>query len=305
MNILFLMDPYEAINYLKDTSYILMKGAAERGHTVYYLPQGNITLNGDHALFDVEELEVNQPLSAKQTTTLHSDKVDAIFVRTEPPFDSQYVMDTLLLDRLPKHIKVVNSGYGIRDVNEKIFATQFTDITPSTLVSSQKKHLLDFIQQHGDVILKPTDGFGGEGIFKVSPTADNLSVILETLTQNFSKEIIAQPFIKDAEKGDKRILLLNGDPLGAVMRVHKKGEHRNNFFAGGHEEICEITKRDIDIVNQIKPFLIERGLFFVGIDIIGEYLIEINVTSPTCLQEMNRLYSLELHKEVIEALENL
>jgi glutathione synthase len=139
----------------------------------------------------------------------------------------------------------------------------------------------------------------------VSPDSDNLSVILETLTENFSREIIAQAYVPAAEKGDKRILLLNGEPLGAVLRVHKKGEHRNNFFAGGTEEPTTITEHDLKIVERIKPYLIERGLFFVGIDIIGDSLIEINVTSPTCLQEMNRLYSKGLHQEVIEALENL
>jgi glutathione synthase len=305
MKILFLMKPYDGMNYTKDTSYILMKGAVERGHSVYYLPQGNITLKGTEALFDVEELAVEEPLKKKQDITLHSNDIDAIFVRTDPPFDAQYIMDTLLLDRLPKHIKVVNSGHGIRDVNEKIFATQFTDITPTTLISSQRLHLTEFLQEHGTCILKPTDGFGGAGIFKVSPDSDNLSVILETLTENFSREIIAQAYVPAAEKGDKRILLLNGEPLGAVLRVHKKGEHRNNFFAGGTEEPTTITEHDLKIVERIKPYLIERGLFFVGIDIIGDSLIEINVTSPTCLQEMNRLYSKGLHQEVIEALENL
>lgn len=305
MNILFLMKPYDDMNYKKDTSYILMKGAAERGHTVYYLPQGGISLMGSAAQFEVEEIQVEQPLTIKQKMTLHSDNVDAIFVRTDPPFDSQYLMDTLLLDRLPPHIKVVNSGAGIRTVNEKVFATQFTELTPETLISSNKQMLLKFIKDQGKTILKPTDGFGGSGIFKVSPEAENLSVILETLTHNFTKEVIAQAYIKDAETGDKRILLVNGDPLGAVLRVHPENDHRNNFFAGGHEEPCDISEHDMKIVNRLKPHLIENGLFFVGIDIIGNFLIEINVTSPTCLQEMNRLYSKSLHYEVIEALENL
>ena len=242
MNILFLMKPYDVMNYKKDTSYILMKGAVERGHSVYYLPQGGISLTGNSALFDVEELDVNEPLQAKQTLTLHSDNVDTVFVRTDPPFDSQYLMDTLLLDRLPKHIKVVNSGAGIRSVNEKVFATQFSDLTPETIISSNQQHLRDFISQHKKTILKPTDGFGGAGIFKVSPEAENLSVILETLTENYSREIIAQAYIKDAEAGDKRILLVNGDPIGAVLRVHPENDHRNNFFAGGHEEPTEITE---------------------------------------------------------------
>lgn len=305
MNILFLMKPYASINYEKDTSFILMKGAEKRGHNVYYLPQGGISIDEGKAFFDVEELRCNNPLSIIKKTKLTDAEVDVIFVRTDPPFDTLYQTDTLLLDRLPKHIRIVNSPNGLRSVNEKIFATQFSDLIPPTLITAKKSAIHAFLRKHGSIVLKPTNGFGGEGIFKLTPSSANINVICELLTHNETTPIIAQAFIEDAEEGDKRILLLEGEPLGALLRVHNDTDHRNNFFSGGHEQPCKITQRDHEIITAIKPKLLEYGLFFVGIDIIGNFLIEINITSPTCLQEMNRLYNVSLENSVIEALEKI
>ena len=214
-------------------------------------------------------------------------------------------MNTWLLERASKNVKVINSPTGIRTVNEKIWATQFTSLIPDTVISRKIEDFNDFLNQQKEIIIKPTDGFGGSGVFKISKDAPNKNVSFEVLSEKGRKEVIMQQYIPEASIGDKRILLLNGEPLGAVLRVHGKDDHRNNFYAGGRPEPCEITDRDMEIIEELKPHLIELGLYFVGIDMLGDYLIEVNVTSPTCLQEMNRLYGKKLHHEVIEFAEKL
>jgi glutathione synthase len=214
-------------------------------------------------------------------------------------------MNTWLLDRLPSHIPVMNAASGIRAVNEKVWVSQFTSLVPRTLISRDRSEMMRFIAREKNVIAKPTDAFGGQMVFLVKKGDSNINVILEALTQRGTKEIILQQYIPAAAKGDKRILLLNGEPLGAVLRVHAAGEHRNNFFAGGKPVAAKITARDKEIIAALKPHLIRMGLYFVGIDVIGDYLIEVNVTSPTCLQEINRLYKKRLEDKVIDFVEGL
>jgi len=226
--------------------------------------------------------------------------VDVIFIRSDPPFDEQYLLNTWLLDLLPERIVIINKPSGIRTANEKIWATQFPSLVPRTLVTRRRDDILDFLSKEKKIIIKPTNSFGGQSVFLIDENDTNKNVILETVTGNFKQEVIAQQFIEDADKGDKRILLLDGEILGAVLRVHKKGEHRNNFFSGGKPVAVNITKRDEKIVTVLKPFLQKLGLYFVGIDILGDYLIEVNVTSPTCLQEMNRLYDVQLEEKLID-----
>ena len=198
---------------------------------------------------------------------------------------------------------VVNNPTGIRTVNEKIWATQFTNIIPSTLVGRHKQDLREFLARHKHIVAKPTDGFGGQSVFQIKEKDVNTNVIFETLTNMHTKDIILQQFIPESNDGDKRILLLNGDPLGAVLRVHSENDHRNNFFSGGKPQPADITERDQKIIDVLKPHLKKLGLYFVGIDIIGNYLVEVNVTSPTCLQEMNRLNGVELQHDVISFVE--
>ena len=309
MNFLFLMDPLETVIMDKDTTFVLMLQAHRQGHQVFYLSNQGIVAKKGKVYFNVTA--VTPQRMAKKTFIEHNklvlsqEDVHCVFIRTDPPFDQQYLINTWLLDLLPKNIPVINSPCGVRTVNEKIWATQFTSLVPRTLISSSKKELLGFLNKEKNIVIKPTDGHGGKGVFHLRAGDSNINVVLETMTAAEKQPLIAQQFIPASVEGDKRILLLNGEPLGAVLRVHAKDDHRNNIFAGGKVKAAKITQRDLEIINVLKPELQRLGLYFVGIDIIGDYLIEVNVTSPTCLQEMNRLYKLRLETKVIDFVENL
>lgn len=309
MNFLFLMDPLENVNADKDTSFAFMEGAVKADAKIFFLPVGAISNTPEGFLFNVTEVIPNRtkdiPFDIIKTLTLTENDVDAIFVRTDPPFNNEYLMQTWLLSLLPKRIVIVNNPNGIRTVNEKVWATQFKSIIPKTLVSQNKLIIDRFIKAEKKVIAKPTNGFGGQSIFVLSTDDPNLNVILENLTATWSEEIILQEYVPEAKNGDKRILLLDGEPLGAVLRIHSNDDHRNNFFAGGTAEKSEITKRDQEIIEILAPRLKELGLYFVGIDIIGDYLIEVNVTSPTCLQEMSRFNGEHLEDKVVDFVKNL
>jgi len=309
MNILFLMDPWEDINPKKDTTLLLMQGAQRRNHRVFYLPEGGITFNQGKFEFAVEELSLTEtqesPIRSISSERLSEADVDCIFIRTDPPFDAPYLTSTWLLDLLPKRIKIMNSPNGIRTVNEKLWATQFSDLIPPTLITRDMPMMRDFLRAHKDIIIKPTNQYGGQSIFKVAESDANANVIFETVSHEGNIEVICQSYIPEATTGDKRILVLDGKPLGTVLRVHTKDDFRNNFFAGGHAHKTTITKRDQEIIDKLAPSLKKLGLSFVGIDIIGDYLIEVNVTSPTCMKEMNELNGTSLEDDVIGFVENL
>ncbi|MCM8541128.1 MAG: glutathione synthase [Lentisphaeraceae bacterium] len=309
MNFLFLMDPLETVKMKSDTSYIFMVGAADKGHRTFYLPSGGITLKNGSVSFTCTEVKpVSKetfPFEVIGDVTLDEQDVDAVFIRTDPPFDNEYLMNTWLLDRVSDKVAVINNPTAVRSVNEKIWATQFTELIPRTVISRHLKDFKEFLDQEGEIIIKPTDGFGGSGVFRISKEGSNKNVSFEVLSDRGKQEVIMQQYIPEAAIGDKRILLLNGEPLGAVLRVHGADDHRNNFYAGGKPVACEITKRDKEVIEALKPHLQAMGLYFVGIDMLGDYLIEVNVTSPTCLQEMNSLYDCKLHHKVIEFAEKL
>jgi glutathione synthase len=309
MKFIFLMDPLETVIFEKDTTFMLMLGAHRRGHKIYYVPKDGISLiEGKvyfHAIKVVPQAVAHMPFKEESAARLSQDDVDAVFIRPDPPFDEHYLMNTWLLDHLPKKVAVINSPSGIRTVNEKVWASQFKNITPPTIISAHQGDLLAFIDKHKDVIAKPTNAFGGQSVFHIQKECTNTKVTLETLTDSYNKAIVVQKYIPAAKKGDKRILLLDGNILGAVLRMHQDGEHRNNFFAGGKALPTTINANDKKIVSILKPHLQKLGLYFVGIDILGDYLIEVNVTSPTCLQEMNRLYNVRLEEKVIAFVEKL
>tara|TARA_B100000809_G_scaffold261390_1_gene310191 strand:+ start:2881 stop:3825 length:945 start_codon:yes stop_codon:yes gene_type:complete len=309
MNAVFLMDPLEGVIFEKDTTLALMIGAHARGYTTFFLPEGGITLDGEAVRMHVEEVEPRwdpeQPFVRKGSRVLEGDDVDVVFVRTEPPFDEEYLAHTWMLDRLPPNVVVLNTPAGLRAANEKLWALQFQSLIPRTMVSRNLADLRGFMQAQERVIVKPTDGFGGKSVFLLAPGDVNAQVTLETLTEGGRCEIVMQRYVPEAAAGDKRILLLNGEPLGAVLRVHGATDHRNNFFSGGRPEATELTDRDREIVAQVGPRLRADGLPFVGIDVLGDYLIEVNVTSPTCLQEMNRLYDVHLEDKVIDFVDGL
>jgi len=309
MNFVFLMDPLNTVVMEKDTSFILMLASHRKGHKVYYLPSGGMSRKNGKVYFHVTEVipqqVEEQPFIEKKQQILNDESVDVVFVRTDPPFDEEYLFNTWLLDLLPQRVLVVNNPKGIRTVNEKIWATQFTSVVPATLISRNKEDMTDFISTEKEVVAKPTYGHGGKSVFLIKKNDLNTSVILETLTQNWSEDIILQKYVPQAKNGDKRILLLNGEFLGAVLRLHADDDHRNNFFAGGKPVKTEITKRDREIINLLKPKLQELGLYFVGIDVIGNHLIEVNVTSPTALQEAGHFVGIHLENKVIDFVEKL
>jgi glutathione synthase len=309
MKFLFLMDPLETVIFEKDTTFMLMLRAHNKGHDVYFLPEDGISFVEGKVYFHVTKVTpqpiAHMPFKEEHAARLSQDDIHAVFVRPDPPVDEQYIMNTWLLDHLPKHIAVVNSPSGIRTVNEKVWASQFKSITPPTIISTNKMELMEFVAKHKNVIAKPTHAFGGQNVFHIEKRNTNTKVILETLSENYNKAIVVQKYIPESKKGDKRILLLGGNILGALVRMHAEGEHRNNFYAGGKPLPTTINANDKKIVSVLRPHLQKLGLHFVGIDILGDYLIEVNVTSPTCLQEMNRLYNVRLEEKVIDFVEKL
>lgn len=303
------MDPLETVIMEKDTSFVLMLGAKRRGHKVCYLPHDGITVKDGRFFFDVITVTPqetgHEPFLDLKPERITENDVDAVFIRSDPPFDEEYLMHTWLLERLPGHIPVINDPNGIRTVNEKIWATQFRSIVPRTLITRKRDDLRAFLKEEKTAILKPFDSYGGAAVFLVDHKDKNANVIMETLTNHWKRDIIAQQYIPEAAQGDKRIILLNGEPLGAVLRIHSEEDHRNNFFAGGKPYPARIDERDREIIDIIKPDLQRLGLYFVGIDVISGYLIEINVTSPTGLQEINRLAKTSLEDRVMAFAEEL
>ena len=300
------MDPLEGVKAWKDTSYFLMLACCQRGHEVCYLDQRDLWLEHDDLYATVQWLQVNEDvdnpftLLRKQSAAMAS--MDAIWVRTDPPLDRRYFYTTLLLDHLPESTRVINQPQGIRNFNEKLAALHFPDYTPRTRVTSSAAVIQEMAGECGRVTIKPIDGFGGKGIVFFND-GDDIS-LAEEATRHGAHWVICQEYLPAAKDGDKRILLLNGDPLGAILRVHAEGEELNNMDAGGTANPSTLTERDHEIVAALKPSLVEEGVFFAGIDIIGDMLIEVNVTSPTGLQEMSRFDGEDYHHQIIQALES-
>ena len=293
MKILFLMKPLAYVKPDKDTSVLLMQACQRLGHDIYFLPQGATSITPEGIVFDVVLIactgDKESPFDVRQRERLHENDVAAIFIRTDPPFDDAYLHDMWVLDRLSDRVRCINSPAGIRTVNEKLWLTQFRHLIPKTWVTTSRDMLESVLAEQGQLILKPTNGFGGPSIFLLSQEDVNKHVILDTMFAKATAYVVAQEVLADAANGDKRILLCDGEPIGAVLRVHPAHDHRNNLDVGGQALATEITVRDQAIIAELKPALLSLGLRFVGIDVIGDYLIEVNVTSPTCLQELNAL----------------
>ncbi len=309
MRIVFLMDPLAGINPAKDTSFQFMCCARARGHELFHLAPGAITL-ADGALrlrvspITAVDRDESPCCRTAPMRVLTQDEFDLVVIRTDPPFDDRYLHDTWLLDLLPPQVTVVNTPAGIRSVNEKIWACRFPDLLPPTLVTTDREAYLAFLAQMGEVVVKPTDGFGGQGVFRVAAGDPNARVAFETTSGAARRDVIVQRYLSAATTGDKRILLLEGEVLGAVLRVHGDEDHRNNFFAGGSAAATDIDADDQRIVDTLRPHLRALGLSFVGIDVIGGHLVEVNVTSPTCLQEAMRFSGEPLDERVIDCWED-
>jgi len=305
----FIMDPIETIKPHKDTSYHLICAAGELGHEVFFTGAEDLFVKHGELYSHVASIvmpKVPGKTNIRIGTSFQMSmaEADAVFIRTDPPFDRRYFYLTLLADFLPARTVVVNRPQTLRDWNEKLAALKFPEWTPRTLVARKASDILEFQGETGGTItLKPIDGHGGRGIFFLDPKERNRDAIISSITHDERHWIIAQAYVEDAPKGDKRILLLNGDPLGAILRVHAEGKELNNLDAGGTAQPCDLTERDLAICSALKPLCLEKGLLFAGIDIIGDMLIEINVTSPTGIQEMSRFHDRNFSLDVIRAVE--
>ncbi len=309
MKMLFLMDPLETVDYLKDTTYAFMLGAKARGHDTFYLPTGGITLDGNRSRFRATPVvphdDPDHLFDVAPATTLTDADVDVIFIRNNPPFDENYLMNTWLLEAVSDRVAIINDPAGIRGANEKIWSMRYPDLMPSTCVTRSHDEYRAFLESQEAIVAKPADGFGGLGVFIVKQGDPNATVIFETLSHNAGRHIVLQALVPEASEGDKRILILDGEILGAVLRVQEGDDHRNNFFAGGQPKPADINDRDREVVERLKPHLKAEGLHFVGIDMLGDALIEVNVTSPTCLQEINRITGERLEEKVVAYAEAL
>ncbi len=304
------MDPIGAINYKKDTSLALLWAARDRGWRLWYMEQSSLYLDAGLARARMRPLEVREDANDFYTLGAEEDRdladLDAILMRKDPPFDMEFVYTTHLLENAERRgTLIVNRCASLRDCNEKLYATEFPQCCPTLIVSRDPVQLRAFHQQHQDVVFKPLDGMGGSSIFRVREGDPNLSVILETLTQNGQQTIMGQVYLPDIVNGDKRILMVNGEPIPyALARVPLAGESRGNLAAGGSGRVQALTDRDRWIAEQVGPDLRNRGLFFVGLDVIGEHLTEINVTSPTCLREIEAEASPDIAAKLMNCIES-
>lgn len=303
----FIMDPLEAVKTHKDTSYFLMLAACEQGHQVYYLDAGDLYVKDSSVMATAQRVNVQDdpqvPFKPEPEEPVLMADMDAVWIRTDPPVDRAYFYMTMLLDLLPASVKVINRPSTIRDWNEKLAALQYPQFTPATMVARHSAQIVDFVQQHGRTTLKPVDGHGGAGILFVDAEQSDLDSQIRLATHGGSHWVIVQQYLDAAKEGDKRILLLNGEPLGAILRLHAEGVELNNLDQGGEALASEIIDRDREICAGLKTDLVSRGVVFAGIDVIGGMLIEINITSPTGLQEMSRHDNRNYHKEIIASLE--
>ena len=287
------MDPIETVNIDADSTFVMALEAQARGHVLYhYLPQ-HLSLRGNHVTARAHPLSVRRALGDHFTKgameVIDLAAMDVVLMRQDPPFDMAYITATHVLEHIHPKTLVVNDPAEVRNAPEKLFVTHFPDLMPDTLITSSRPEIEAFRAEHKDIIVKPLYGNGGAGVFHLKPGDENLGALLETFTQLYREPVIVQRYLPEIRKGDKRIILVDGEPVGAVSRIPQEGEARANFHAGGTAGATALTGREREICARIGPALRERGLIFVGIDVIGDYLTEINVTSPTGMQEINRL----------------
>ena len=309
MKIAFLADPLASFKTYKDSTYAMMVEAAKRGHTVYAFEQKDMAVNAGVAYANVAEITILDDAEdwyrAAPARETNLGGFDAIVQRKDPPFDMEYIYGTYMLELAEKQgANVFNKPSAIRDHNEKLAIAQFSEFTSPTLVTADEARIRAFQAEHGDVILKPLDGMGGTGIFRVKPDAMNLGAIIETLTDNGKRTIMAQRFIPDIAKGDKRILVIGGKPVPfSLARIPQNGEVRGNLAAGGLGVAQPLTERDFEIAHALGPVLAARGLLLVGLDVIGDCLTEVNVTSPTCFQEITQQAGFPVAAMFLDAVE--
>lgn len=301
------MDPITSINIKKDSSFALLLEAQQRGWELYYMEVKDLYLRDGITYANVHRLQVQRDPSGWYAFTselrgLQLDLLDVLLMRKDPPFNQEYIYATYLLEVAERRgLYVVNRPSALRDANEKLYTVWFHQCCPPTLVSRNKKQLREFLIEQGEIVLKPLDGMGGASIFHVRQDDPNTSVILELMTEHENRFIMAQRYLPEIRNGDKRILIIDGKPVPyALARIPAEGETRGNLAAGGRAEGREMSDQDRWICEQVGPTLHEKGLVFVGIDVIGDHLTEINVTSPTGIQELDRAYNLNISAQLMD-----
>ncbi len=307
MKIAFQMDPIGAVDINADSSFRLAEEAQKRGHSLFFYgpdqlayQEGRITARGHD--MTVQRIAGN-PAELGPEREVDLAEFDVVWLRQDPPFDMHYITSTHLLDRLKGQTLVVNDPFWVRNYPEKLLVLDFPDLTPPTTIARDLQTIKAFKEKHGDIILKPLYGNGGAGVFRLDANDRNLTSLHELFT-GFSREpLIVQKFLPDVSNGDKRVILVDGEPVGAINRVPAAGETRSNMHVGGRPEKIGLSERDLEICAAIGPLLKEKGQIFVGIDVIGDYLTEINVTSPTGIQELERFDCVNIAEKIWQAIE--
>lgn len=302
------MDPIEDIDIDADSTFMLALEAQRRGHGLYHYLPTDLSLRHNRLYAKARALMVQRKKGDHFTLGPVEDvdlaAIDVILMRQDPPFDMAYITASHLLEHIHPQTLVVNDPAEVRNAPEKLFVTLFSDLMPPTLITNNMDEIVAFRAEHKDIILKPLFGNGGAGVFHLAPEDENLSALVEMFTEINREPIIAQRYLPEIRQGDKRIILVDGEPAGAVNRVPQEGEARANFHAGGSGYKTGLTDREKEICREIGPILKEKGLLFVGIDVIGDYLTEINVTSPTGIQEINRFDGIKIESQIWDAIES-
>ena len=307
MRLGIVMDAVESINIKKDSTYAMMLEAQARGWEIAYLEQADLFLRDGRALGHSRRIVLHRDhtpwyqCDAKQIRPL--DQFDVILMRKDPPFNMEYIYSTYLLELAESHgVLVVNKPQSLRDANEKLFTAWFPQCTPPTLVTRNAVDLRAFLREQEDIVLKPLDQMGGASVFRLRCDDPNVSVVIETLPALGSRMTMAQRYIPEIREGDKRILMINGEPVPyALARIPLEGESRGNLAAGARPEGRALSGRDRWICEQVGPVLSAKGILFAGLDVIGNYLTEINVTSPTCIRELDAIYGLNISAQLLDA----
>ncbi len=301
------MDPIERIDIAGDSTFALALEAQARGHKLLYYGPRELTFRDGRVTAHVRPLSVRNVMGDHfklgQPAVQDLGKADVVLMRQDPPFDMAYITATHILERVHPKTLVVNDPFHVRNAPEKLFVTQYKKLMPETLITSDKEEIRQFRLAHKDIILKPIYGNGGAGVFRVKPDDENLGAMLEMLTQFYREPVIVQRYVAEVRKGDKRIVLVEGEAVGAINRIPAEGEARSNMHVGGRPEPVEMSARDREICKVIGPELKARGLIFAGIDVIGDYLTEINVTSPTGIAEIKRFGGADIAALIWNAIE--
>lgn len=310
MKFLFILDPLNSLKSYKDTSIAIMREAAARGHSLYVCQQHAVFLRNELVKINAAEFNFSEGVNwyaLKERQEVLPTEFDAILMRKDPPFDNEYLYSTYLLElAVNQGACVINNPAAVRSWNEKLSVAKFPQFAPEFLVTANNDLICAFLSQHRDIIIKPLDGMGGSGIFRLTETDPNIGVILETATRFGTQTIMAQRYLPEIKQGDKRIIVIDGVPLPyALARIPKTGETRGNLAAGGKGVAQRLSARDLEIATTIGKTLKQEGLFLVGLDVIGEYLTEINVTSPTGMVEIAAQTACKPAQVFMQALEGI